>query len=166
MNTAEWTRLGLDALILAVAASAYVMLLIRLNPRLFLRHYPSEIRQAAPPATPQETRLGKVAGLPFILALIAWPIWCALQFAAREPAAGAPLAGAYAAAISMAFNAVDFLLLDLLWLGTLRPKWAMIPGTADVAFRLNWRDHLRGFGVGSVLALATGLLAGVAAALR
>ena len=103
--------------------------------------------------------MGRLAGLPFIVLLIAWPIWSSLLFAAGRPGATGVLIGMYAATVSMAFNVVDFLFLDLLWLGTLRPKWAMIPGTADVAFRLNWRDHLRGFVGGSILALVTGLVA-------
>lgn len=43
----------------------------------------------------------------------------------------------------MASNVVDFLVLDLFWLGALRPKWAMIPTTEHVTFRFNAADHVR-----------------------
>lgn len=45
--------------------------------------------------------------------------------------------------VSMASNVVDFLVLDLFWLGALRPKWAMIPTTEHVTFRFNAADHVR-----------------------
>ncbi len=163
MTPSDWAILACDAAILSLVASAYVMALVRLNPRLFLRHYPPEIRAAAPPATPQEKRLARLVGLPFIALLVGWPIWSSLQLAARNPYVGPEMLGLNAAAISMAFNVVDFAVLDVLWLGMLRPSWAMIPGAGDVAFRVNPRDHLRGFVVGSGLAFVLGaLVTGVA----
>ena len=65
--------------------------------------------------------------------------------------------------VSMVFNLVDLLLLDLLWLGVLRPSWAMIPGTEAVVFRLNVSDHVRGFVVGTVLAVVIGCIAATVA---
>ncbi len=159
MTQADWIITARDGLLLAVVGSAYVMALLRLNPRLFLKHFPPEIRAAAPPTTRGERRLGRVAGLPLGLLLVGWPIWSSLQLAARHPDAGPLALGLNAVAVFMAFNLVDFVVLDLFWIGWLKPSWAMIPGTEEVVFKPHWRYDLMGFGIGAVVAVVIGVLA-------
>jgi len=155
----DWPLLLRDGAILAVAASAWVMSSLRYNPRLFLRHYPKEIREAAQPLTLTERRTSKLIGLPFLLMLVGIPIWSVLSFVSEHPSANFLGAAFHGFGVSMVFNLVDLILLDLGWLGVLRPSWAMIPGTELIVFRFNVSDHLRGFAVGAVLAVIVGCIA-------
>ncbi|SUS03306.1 conserved membrane hypothetical protein [uncultured Defluviicoccus sp.] len=163
--TLDWQLLLHDGAILAVLASVWVMGSLRYNPRLFLRHYPKEIREAAAPLTHAERKASKLVGLPFLALLIGLPIWSTLSFASAHPDALFADQVVHGFGVSMVFNLVDFVVLDLLWLGVLRPRWAMIPNTEHVTFRFNTADHVRGFVVGTVVALVVGLIAGGIAAL-
>ncbi len=161
--TLDWQLLLRDGAILAVLASLWVMGSLRYNPRLFLRHYPKEIREAAAPLTEAERKTGKLVGIPFLALLIGVPIWSTLTFASAHPATSFVDQAAHGFGVSLVFNVVDFLVLDLLWLGALRPKWAMIPNTEHVNFRFNTGDHVRGFVVGTVVAGVVGLIAATVA---
>lgn len=148
-----------DGTLLALLASAWVIGALRFNPRLFLRHYPKEIRDAATPLSEQERKASKLVGLPFIALLIGLPIYSTLAFHSAHPAAGFVARTVHGFGVSMVFNLVDFLILDLLWLGAIRPRWAIIPGTENIPFKFNTADHVRGFFVGSVLAAISGAIA-------
>ena len=152
-----------DGTILAVVASVWVMGSLRTNPRWFLRHYPEEVRAAAPPLTKNERVASRLVGLPFLAALVGIPIWSVASLVGLYPGATFLDAALHGFGVSMVFNLVDLLLLDLLWLGVLRPSWAMIPGTEAVVFRLNVSDHVRGFVVGTVLAVVIGCIAATVA---
>ncbi len=157
--TLDWQLLLRDGAILAVLASAWVIGSLRYNPRLFLRHYPKEIREAATPLTDAERKTSKLVGLPFLTLLVGAPIWSTLIFAGAHPDASFVDQAIHGFGVSMVFNVVVFLVLDILWLGALRPKWAMIQNTEHFTFRFNTADHARGFVVGTVMALVVGLIA-------
>ncbi len=59
---------------LSVVASTYLLVMLRFNARIFLGHYPEEIRQVVPPRSEKERRvsilLGMLAGVPFAGALL------------------------------------------------------------------------------------------------
>lgn len=145
-----------DGAVLAGLASIVVMGALRSNPRLLMRHYPKALRDGVPPMTMAERWWGLLIGLVLIGLLTAGPIVSTarlpdgLSFGSRF---------AHAFIVGMVFNLVDWLLLDELWLGVLRPRWAMLPGAEHVAFRFNHLQHARGFLVGSVLALLAAALA-------
>lgn len=159
MMTADVPLLLRDGAILAVLASVWVMGLLRYNPRLFLRHYPKEIREAATPLTNDERKTSKLVGLPFLALLVSVPVWSTFTFAGAHPASSFVDQAFHGFGVSMVFNIVDFLVLDILWLGMLRPRWAMIPNTEHVLFRFNTGDHVRGFFVGTAVAAIIGCLA-------
>lgn len=155
--TLDWWIALRDGAGLALAASALIMGTLRANPRLLLRNYPPELRQAVPPQRARERGLSTLIGLALIGMLAAWPavsVWAAQT--SGLPSGFGP-AFAHAFAVGMVFNLVDWILLDELWLGQLRPRWAMLPGAEDVAFRFNHLQHLRGFVVGSIF---TAVIAG------
>jgi hypothetical protein len=58
----------------------------------------------------------------------------------------------------MTFNLTDWLLLDELWLGIGRPRWALPPGVSEDDVPFDHGQHFRGFVIGTLLC------AGVAAA--
>lgn len=122
-----------------------------LNPRLFLRNYPAAIRNAAPPTTPDERRVGIALGVPLFALLIGIPFWSAYDLASAHPVGeGALFLDAFV--VGMVANLVDLVILDILWLGLFPPCWAMIPGTQDVPYRPEYLKHVRGFAVGSIVA--------------
>jgi hypothetical protein len=147
----DWGIALRDGAGLALAASALIMGTLRLNPRLLLRNYPPELRQAVPPQTPRERGLATLIGLVLIGMLAAWPAVSVMAAHRSGLPAGFGPAFGHAFVVGTVFNLVDWLLLDELWLGLLRPRWAMLPGAEDVAFRFNHLQHLRGFVVGSVV---------------
>lgn len=155
----DWQLLSRDGALLAVLASAWVMGALRYNPRLFLRHYPKEIREATAPPTVAERETSKLVGLPFLALLIGVPIWSTLTFAYEHPAATFLDQAIHGFGVSLIFNVVDFLVLDIFWLGLLQPKWAMIPGTDEIKFKFNTPDHVRGFFFGAGMAAIIGLVA-------
>ena len=152
-----------DGVILAILESAWIIAALRYNPRLFLQYYPKEIREAAPPLRPYERMTGRVIGLPFLVLLMAVPIYSTVTFAQRHADADFLACTVHGFGVSMIFNTVDLLVLDLLWLGTLRPNWAMIPGTEHVRVHFNYGHHFRGFAVGTMLSLIVGGIAAAAA---
>ena len=155
----DWPLLLRDAGSRAMRSATPIELAPGYKPRRVLRLYPKEIREAATPLTPPERKTSKLVGLPFLALLIGVPIWSTLTFANAHPGASFVDQAAHGFGVSMVFNLVDFLVLDLLWLGVLRPKWAMIPNTEHVMFRFNTADHVRGFVVGTGVAVVVGLTA-------
>ncbi|MBL8772224.1 MAG: hypothetical protein JNK30_12655 [Phenylobacterium sp.] len=147
-----WVSAVRDGVILSALASALVVGTLRANPRLLMRHYPVELRSAVPPQTPRERRTGLLIGLLLLSFLIGIPAasTAAWKDTSPNPAAFLDL-WAHAFVVGTAFNLTDWLILDELWLGVVRPRWAMLPGAEDVPFRFNHLQHFRGFVVGSVL---------------
>jgi hypothetical protein len=148
----DWWIVLRDVGLIALAASAYVMTLLRLKPRAFLRHYPSEIRRVVPPLTTRERRYGALAGLPLMALIVGGPLASSLAFHKTQAGMHATTMFWQTFAVAMVFNVVDLLGLDYFWLGVLRPRWAQMPGAEGVAYSFNWLQHLRGFVVGTVLA--------------
>lgn len=137
--------------LLAILGGGWIVLVLRINPRLFLRNYPQAVQKAAPPATPSERRAGLLFGLPLFALLIGIPFWSGFNLAAGHPVGpGALFLDAFV--VGLVANVVDLVILDILWLGLLPPRWAIIPGTEDVPFRPEYSKHVRGFVVGSVVA--------------
>jgi uncharacterized repeat protein (TIGR03806 family) len=149
--------------LLAIAASALIMGLLRYNPRLFLRHFPEKVRAAQPPLSPAEKTAGRIAGILLIGLFLAIPIWSTIEFA-RARAADPVSLWAHAFLAGMIFNLVDWLVLDELWLGLGRPRWALPAGVqpADV-LPFDHRKHFRGFLAGTIIFAVVGLIAMAAA---
>jgi hypothetical protein len=163
MLTIDWRALARDGALFSVVGSLYLMAALRTNPRWFLRHYPREVREVAAPLTDAEKRSGRLVGLPFLAWLAAAPIVATVMFANSHPEASFFSQAVHGFGVFMVFNAVDLLVLDLFWLGLLRPAWVMLPGTEHVPYGFNTWQHVRGFASGTILALIVGL-AGAAVA--
>ena len=67
-------RILRDGAWLSLVGSTYLLVLLRFNPRMFLRHYPKEIQEIVPPKSEKEQRmsilLGLLIGVPFTSALL------------------------------------------------------------------------------------------------
>ena len=129
----DTTRVVRDGALLSVVVSTYLLVLLRFNPRLFLRHYPKEIREVVPPKSEKERRmsifLGLLIGVPFASALL----W-------RTATLGSPSFWelfAYAFGVLFIFNLVDLLILDWLIVCWFEPRWVTLPGTGHIVIPNN-----------------------------
>jgi len=156
----DWTLIATHGGVLALAASAVIMGSLRYNPRLFLRHFPAAVRAAQPPLTSSEKAVGRIVGVALIVLFAGVPIWSA-SVAARHHALGRGDVLVHAFLVGMISNAVDWLVLDELWLGIGKPRWALPPGVTPADVPWNHQQHFRGFISGTVLFLIVGAMASV-----
>ena len=149
----DMTRILRDGALLSVVASTYLLVLLRLNPRIFLRHYPKEIREIVPPKSERERRmsilLGLLIGVPFALALL----W---RTATLENRFFWDLF-AYAFGVLFIFNLVDLIILDWLIVCWFEPRWVILPGTEHIVIPKQYLHHFKGFLVGTVGLAIVGL---------
>jgi hypothetical protein len=153
-----------DGAILAVAVSAVVMGSLRTNPRLFMRHFPEALKARLPPLSPAELKVGRGVGVVLMLLLFGGPLASTLLLPGPPPIHVLFL---HAFTVGMVSNLVDWLLLDELWLGVLKPRWAVPPGAEMADFvPFDHARHFRGFLTGTGLcAVSAAIAAGVVAVL-
>jgi hypothetical protein len=63
-------RILRDGALLSVVASTYLLVLLRFSPRMFLKHFPKEIREIVPPKSEKERRMSILLGVPLGLLFI------------------------------------------------------------------------------------------------
>jgi hypothetical protein len=135
---------------LSLVGSAVIMGALRLNPRLFLRHFPAAVRASQPPLTSGETAVGWGVGLILIALFFGGPIWSARAGAAAHAYTRWDVF-LHAFLVGTIFNLVDWLVLDELWIGLGRPRWALPPGVSAADVPFDHAQHARGFVTGSFL---------------
>ena len=146
-------RIVRDGALLSVVASTYLLVLMRLNPRIFVRHYPKEIRDIVPPKSERERRmsilLGLLMGAPFASAVL-WRTATLGSHSFWE-------LFAYAFGVLFIFNLVDLFILDWLVVCCIKPRWVIPPGTEHIVTPNPYLHHFKGFLAGSVGLLFVGL---------
>jgi hypothetical protein len=60
--------------------------------------------------------------------------------------------------VAMAFNLADWLLLDELWIGVLKPRWAIPAGIDPASVPFERARHFQGFVRGSIMFAVLGML--------
>src|SRR5215831_771393 len=138
-------RIVRDGALLSVVASTYLLVLLRFNPRIFLGHYPKEIRQVVPPRSEKERRMSVLLGM-----LVGVPCGVALLW--RTATLGSHYFWdlfAYAFGVLFTFNLVDLLILDWLIVCWLKPRWVILPGTEHVAIPNPYLHHFKEFLIGT-----------------
>jgi uncharacterized repeat protein (TIGR03806 family) len=161
--TLDVPMIALHGGLLAIVVSVLIMGSLRANPRLFLRHFPAKVRESQPPLSAGEKGAGRIVGLLMLLVFVGIPVWSATVFAARHDA-DLPNVFVHAFLVGMVANLVDWLLLDELWLGVGRPRWALPSGVvpADV-LPFDHGRHFRAFLNGAVIFAVIALIAALAA---
>jgi hypothetical protein len=146
-------RIVRDGALFSLVASTYLLVLLRFNPRIFLRHYPKEIREIVPPKSEKERRisvlLGLLIGVPFTSALI-WRTATLGSHSFWE-------LFAYAFGVLFIFNLVDLLILDWLIVCWYAPSWVILPGTEHIVPTKPYVHHFKGFLIGTVGLVIVGL---------
>jgi hypothetical protein len=158
--TPELYRFLVDAGIYIALATLLLVGLVLYNPRLMLQDYPPAIQQVVPPKTEAERRLSIRLGLPFLLALLIYPIYATFVHQARSAGGtGFVALWQYAFGLAFAFNLWDWLVLDWLVFCTITPKAFVIPGSEGHPAYKDYFFHFRGFLIGTVFSAVLGLIA-------
>jgi hypothetical protein len=132
--------------------------MLDINPRFSLPDLPRDIQDAVPPLTKKEKRAASLFAVPFFVMVLAIPFMSTLALNGQNAGNVAfCLLFLNAYGILLAANVAELILVDLLLICTITPKFVVIPGTEGLA---GYRDyahqikaHLRGSVLMAVLAL-------------
>lgn len=144
MDTLSLARILIDGAILSLISGVIILGSLYYNPRLWLNDYPKPIQAKVPPATKREKRLQRIVVIPFLLALIGVPLYSTVllkqQFGGEISFLSAYLNAFFIANI---FNLFDAVVIDLLILTFMKPKFAVIPGAEGMEYLYrDWNIHL------------------------
>ena len=160
------SKIVLDGLVLAVIASIFIAITLRLNPRLWLQDYPQDIQAQVPPKTKEEKRLSLVVGIPFLILLAVISLISTLTLRIQY---GGEISFfslvIHAFGVLLVFNAVDWLVLDWLMFCAITPGFVVIPGSEGAEGYKDYGFHFRGFLKGTVFSAVAGLIIGAIASL-
>jgi hypothetical protein len=151
-------RILRDGALLSVVTSTYLLVLLRFNPRMFLKHFPKEIREIVPPRSEKERRISILLGVPLGLVFIGSTFASALLW--RASAQGSLSFWelfAHVFCLFFLFNLVDLLILDWLIVCRFTPSWLIIPGAEHIVMPKEYLYHFKGFLMGTVVSVIGGL---------
>ena len=146
----NWLAVARDGGILALGACALIAGLLRSNPRLFLRHFPEAVQRALPPKTTMEKRQSIIGAS----ALLIWTLSILIASAAAAESRGTAdflSLAIHTFAVGMVFNLADWLILDELWIGVMRPPWLVPAGIDPATIPFEHARHFRAFLRGSIM---------------
>ena len=130
-----WTNIVVHGLVFAVILTAYLLVvMMKLSPRVWaFSDYPKEITNSVSPQTKEERRTAKIMSVPFFILGIGYPF---LSTYLLKGFLGGTISILDAflntfGVVMFGFMA-DLIILDLLIVGTLTPKFVIIPGTEDM----------------------------------
>ena len=154
----DTVRILRDGALLSVVASTYLLVLLRFNPRLFLRHFPREIREIVPPRSEKERRISILLGVPLGLLFIGATFASAVLWrASAQRSLSFWELFAHVFGLFFLFNLVDLLILDWLIVCRFMPRWLTIPGTEHIVMPKEYLYHFKGFLMGTVVSVIGGL---------
>jgi hypothetical protein len=145
-------RILIDGAILTVIVAPIMVLALYINPRMALSDYPEDVKAAVPPRTKKEKRQGILIGLPFLLVVIAVPLYSTWLVKQQNGGvitywmAFVTIFGVYL--IPFLF---DLIVLDILVFSTWTPKFLVIPGTEGMPGYKDYSLHLKAHTRGSVI---------------
>jgi hypothetical protein len=117
------------------------------NPRLWLQDYPAEIRARVRPLNSDEKRQRRFIVVPVLIILIGLPVYS--TYVLRMTNGGTlSFLSAYLNVFSILqlFNLFDAVVIDLLILTLMKPKFAIIPGAEGMEYLLyRWDFQLTNF---------------------
>lgn len=155
-------------LIFAIILTAYLLFtMVKFSPRIWgFSDYPKVITEKVPPQTKSEKKKGSLLGIPFFLFGLGFPIISTLILR-NEYGGEIDFFTAFfnIFGILMFGNIADLVILDCIIVGTITPKFVIIPGTEDMKdkeykdFRLSHaKGHIWGTLLMAVLSLILALV--------
>jgi hypothetical protein len=158
-------RMLVDGTLLSLGLGVLVLGSLYYNPRLWLQDYPAPIRAKVPPIKPTEKRQQRILMIPLLLLMFSIPLYSTYQ-SRLENGGSISFITAYVNTfvVSNIFNLFDAVVLDLLILTLMKPKFAVIPGAEGMEYlyrdwNMHLRNYLKGIVVCAVLSLPITLLA-------
>lgn len=162
----DWNKILLDGLIYSIPGSIYLLLMLKVDARMFLNKgdYPDDVLAAVPPRTAQETRKASLWSIPWLLWGFIFPGYSAYTYIQSPGPVPYWAVLAHTFLIFMTFWLVDLVILDGLIFCLITPGFVVIPGTEGFAGYKDFGMHLRGhFGKGILYLAFSGLaVSGVA----
>lgn len=140
-------RMLMDGTLLSLGLGVLVLGSLYYNPRLWLQDYPAPIRAKAPPQTLTEKRQQRLLMIPLLLLMFGLPLYSTYQLR-LENGGSISFITAYlnTFVVTNIFNLFDAVVLDLLILTFMKPKFAVIPGAEGMEYLYHdWNMHLRNY---------------------
>lgn len=148
----DWKAVLIHGSVLSLFESIILLLIGLKNPRIMLQDYPKSIQEIVPPKSPKEKKLTFIYGIPFLLMMIVYPLIVTIIANKNSSMTFIQLVGLSWAILSF-FNLYDLIIVDWLVVCTLRPKFAVIPGTENNAGYRDYLFHFFAFLKGIVITL-------------
>lgn len=134
------------------------------NPEIWLKDYPPDIREKFGPMSARATRQRSLVGIPVLALMIGIIVVSIVQLAqikGSDPTFADVFVNVFV--ILFVFNLIDLLILDWLIFVTIRPRIIILPGTEGAAGYSDYGFHLRASLKGLVVAFVACLfIAGIA----
>lgn len=166
MESTYFTQLLLYGGLLCLLMSIMIFGSLYYNPRLWLQDYPQAIKDRVAPNTPAEKRLQMVLMVPFLLSFIGIPFLAMQQLEAAGYTVDFLTAFIGVALILNLFNLFDAVVIDLLILTLMEPKFIVIPGAEGMEYTYrDWPFQIRNFLKGIVISTVFSLPIALAAVL-
>lgn len=146
----------INGTVITLAVSVIILASLVYNARLWLQDYPKAIREAVPPLTPTEKQQRAVVAVLFMGVLFGGLLLTAIQLRERALSFGE----AYLLFFLMLFlfNLFDAVVIDLLILTGLKPKFVILPGAEGMEYLFNdYRKHVGDFLKGIVFCVVASL---------
>ncbi len=129
------TYIILHGLLFAGIITFYLLTMMKLlSPRVWaMGDYPKSITEKVSPQTKEEKKKGAIVYIPFLIIGFGIPIISTLMLKV-EMGGQIDIISAFLNlfGIFMLANIADLIILDILIVGTITPKWVVIPGTEDL----------------------------------
>lgn len=148
--------------LLSVLASAYILAVLYVNPRLVLQNYREDIRSRVPEKDEREKRITLLIGVPFMLLVFLVPFLSTMALKTQFGESEFLALALHAFGVSFIFNLVDLLILDWFMFCLWTPRFIMLPGTEDMGQA--YKDaiyHLKKAGNGTLISIIAGLAIGL-----
>lgn len=153
-----------DGLLLSAVVGVIIMISLFVNPRIWRHDYPEAIRVKIPPLNALEKRQRAVFAVLFMGGTVGLTLFFGLQLREQQGGALSFLTiFVHLYLVFNIFNLFDAVVLDYLFLGLLRPKFALVPEIAGMEHvlmdtRLHITNYLKGIIFGAVFSLPLALL--------
>ena len=150
--------------IVTVVFVAAILLTFRWNPEIWVQDLPPKLRDRYGPVGPSATRDSRIAGVAMFSAIGVILVYAILRLFQR--AGGNPGFWAIFLLVFVALqtaNVIDLVIIDWLFVATIKAKPLMIPGTEDWEGHDDYAFHFRAFLKGFVgMSVASAIFAGMA----
>jgi hypothetical protein len=156
-STFEWQTALANGSIFSVALGLVILGSLAFNARLWLNDYPKPIRERVAPLSTAEKRDRGIVSMLFLGVLVGGLLFVVAQLRTIE---GISFGAAYLHlfVILAMFNLFDAVVIDLLVITLLKPKFVIIPGAEDLVYLFHdYRKHMTDFLKGMVFCAVASL---------